>query len=165
MFDYTSSLNIEFGGLVLMAPCSRPPPTLFFARALLCLPDIVFELLRWWDRRGGLYSNSVSRWHGDRDVPLIRQKQLMWNISSRTTTFRRFLRGTERHDILWSAIRCPVILVGGEHDKVVSEKDMDEIQVQVTSATCKTAFIKGVGHQMMVEAPDTINEHIRSLLK
>ncbi|KAI9717599.1 MAG: hypothetical protein M1828_007160 [Chrysothrix sp. TS-e1954] len=94
-------------------------------RRLLSIPTPVFDILRYFDRRGGLESQSVTRATGvDADVE-TKKMQVIYNLQSRTPTFRRIARGLlpecERlgsSGELWRSVTAHCLVIAGEADRL-----------------------------------------------
>ncbi|KAK3333614.1 alkaline phosphatase-like protein [Cercophora scortea] len=115
-----TELSKHIIGLVAICPSAGPPTekevSLF--RKLLYIPDVIFDLWRAWDRRGGTESASVRRFVD------------LYNNQSRSPVWRRMAWGllpTYRNGVphgglptrdTWAGLDIPVFLVGGEDDNV-----------------------------------------------
>ena len=93
---YSELLSNDVAGLVAICPQATPPPkekaSLF--KTLLRLPDAIFDIWRWWDRRGGTESASVQRFVGpDADLE-TKELQVRFNRQSRTPVWRRMAWGS-----------------------------------------------------------------------
>jgi pimeloyl-ACP methyl ester carboxylesterase len=84
-------------------------------RTIRTMPDVIFNLVRYFDRWGGLYSPSVNRMlTAHADEPL-RKKQLKWNKTSRTFVYKRMLLGLVLPTkVDYEKIVCPILLLHGE---------------------------------------------------
>ncbi|KAI0180342.1 hypothetical protein GGR52DRAFT_239325 [Hypoxylon sp. FL1284] len=137
-------------GLVAICPLSGPPApgAVKNLRALLCLPEFIFNLWRAWDRWGGPESASVKRFVGAGADLETRQLQDAFNSQSRTPVFRRMAWGLlpTRHvdgkpadglfgEPTWAGLKVPVYLIGGEHDTVTPPKEIEKILHMIGSPT------------------------------
>ncbi|KAJ5514283.1 hypothetical protein N7463_003835 [Penicillium fimorum] len=129
-------------GLVAVCPRASPPSaedTAKFRRALY-VPNLLFDLWRRWDRRGGEQSASVMRMAGVAADAETRNLQMRFNKQSRTPVWRRMAWGTlpnydnGGHAIgglpgqeVWAGIRMPVLLVAGETDAVTKPVEVQKI--------------------------------------
>lgn len=110
-------------------------------RRLLNVPETIFDLWRRWDRRGGLYSNSVSRLVGVNADTETRALQVRYNAQSKTPVWRRMAWGTLPSyagssgnpsgglpgQEVWAGVCTPVLLVGGESDTVNKPIELQKI--------------------------------------
>lgn len=134
-------------GLISICPAAGPPPRqlVHTYRRLLYIPDPLFNVFRWWDRRGGIESASVVRFVGNGASPETRQLQLRFNSQSRTPVWRRMAWGTlptsySDDDIAkdgmagaatWAGVRVPVLLVGGEADPVTKPEEVTQVMAHL----------------------------------
>lgn len=135
------SLKEHIIGLVAVCPRATPPSakdaTSF--RRLLHIPGPIFDLWRYWDRRGGTQSASVMRMVGsDADMP-TRDLQVRFNKQSRTPVWRRMAWGTLPSyetgeavggipgEKVWAGIHMPVLLVAGEADAVTKPAEIQKL--------------------------------------
>lgn len=97
-------------------------------KTALALPEFVFNLFRIYDRRGGIVSNSVTRFVGSNATEKARKLQLRFNKESRTPVWRRMVSGirlpTEEE---WTSVKCPTYLLAASEDKVCTTKEVDLI--------------------------------------
>ncbi|KAK0623505.1 hypothetical protein B0T14DRAFT_516405 [Immersiella caudata] len=134
-------LSKQVLGLVAVCPKAGPhseKETRRF-RALLSIPEFIFNLWRAWDRRGGPESPSVRRFVGADADPEVKRLQHLYNCQSRTPVFRRMAWGslpTWRNgrveggmpgEDVWSRLNMPVFLIGGEDDNVCPPEEVDKI--------------------------------------
>ncbi|KAB8215639.1 hypothetical protein BDV33DRAFT_195079 [Aspergillus novoparasiticus] len=130
-------------GLIAVCPRASPPSpkevTSF--RRLLHIPGPIFDLWRYWDRRGGLKSTSVNRLVGADADPDTRGLQVRYNKQSKTPVWRRMAWGTlPTYDgvdgtpvggipgeTTWAGIRTPTLLVAGESDTVTKPVELQKI--------------------------------------
>jgi pimeloyl-ACP methyl ester carboxylesterase len=59
-------------------------------------------------------------------------------------------------------IDCPILSVGGQHDRIAPQADFEAFQR--IAPTAKSVLLEGAGHMMMLERPNTLNDQIRSWL-
>lgn len=94
----------------------------------VAIPEVIFNILRVCDRRGGASSKSVSRFVGSNASRQARKLQLRFNEQSRTPVWRRMVSGaklpTEEE---WTTVKCPIYLLGAAEDKVTTAKEVDLI--------------------------------------
>jgi len=128
-------------GLIAVCPRASPPSqeeaALF--RRLLWIPDPVFDIWRWWDRRGGPKSQSVSRFVGKDADPDTRQLQVRFNKQSQTPVWRRMAWGSlPRYqngraiggipgEEIWTRVQTPVLLVAGEADAITKASEIEKL--------------------------------------
>jgi len=155
------------------------------AAAAVKLPEFVFNIFRVYDRRGGLYSKSVSRFVGTNAPEDIRKMQLRFNEQSKTPVWRRMVNGIQlptREQ--WMAIKLPILLLGATEDKVtvvqevdmihswfdptnkakakakassVSSQDSDNTNTANSHSTVvKKCIIPSAGHGVMYESPNVL---------
>ncbi|KAK4456243.1 alkaline phosphatase [Podospora aff. communis PSN243] len=139
----TLSPTLRTKTLGLIAICPRAGPhtetETRHLRALLCIPEFIFNLWRAWDRRGGPESPSVRRFVGEGADPESKRLQHLYNCQSRTPVFRRMAWGSlpawrnghaeggmPGKDV-WSRLNIPVLLIGGEGDNVCPPGDTVKI--------------------------------------
>ncbi|KAI3337012.1 hypothetical protein HD806DRAFT_24469 [Xylariaceae sp. AK1471] len=136
-------------GVIAICPLSGPPPeaTVRNFRRLLWIPDVIFNLWRAWDRRGGPESASVKRFVGPGGDLEARQLQDRFNSQSRTPVFRRmawgslpvYTRGEPIGGLFgstsWSDLDVPIYLIGGEYDVVTPPQEVKKIEEMLKVAT------------------------------
>ncbi|PWW79170.1 alpha/beta-hydrolase [Tuber magnatum] len=97
-------------------------------KTALALPEFVFNLFRIYDRRGGIVSNSVTRFVGSNSTEKVGKLQLRFNQESRTPVWRRMASGirlpTEEE---WTSVECPTYLLAASEDKVCTTREVDLI--------------------------------------
>lgn len=135
------SLKEHIIGLVAVCPRATPPSAedVTSFRRLLHIPGPIFDLWRYWDRRGGIQSASVMRMVGsDADVE-TRGLQVRFNKQSRTPVWRRMAWGTLPSyetgnavggipgEEVWAGIHMPILLVAGEADAVTKPAEIQKL--------------------------------------
>ena len=131
-------------GMIAISPRSGP----FTANEaqtvsrLRWMPTPVFDMLRLVDRRGGLQSASITRLVGEGADTETRKLQQKFNSQSKSAVFLRTVIGmapsTTDPEIampgkeVWSGIKVPLFLVGGESDKVTAVKEVEQIATWLT---------------------------------
>lgn len=125
--------------VALCPPASNPSPKqLQTFRRLLSVPTPLFNILRWWDRRGGLDSNSVRRITGGSAGVDTRKLQMRFNEQSQTPVWRRmawgslptqgpdgkFQNGLPSREV-WAGVDVPVSFIAGEADTVTKPENVD----------------------------------------
>jgi pimeloyl-ACP methyl ester carboxylesterase len=138
-------LNVNYiVGMVAICPRSGPPSEkeVAMARRLQSMPTVLFDLLRFIDRRGGLYSRSITRVVGEGADVETRRLQQKFNSQSKSTTFVRMLAGTLPSadgaetgwpgQEVWSGMKVPLFLVAGEADTLTSPKEVEQIAAWLT---------------------------------
>ncbi|TIA47926.1 hypothetical protein D6C76_03755 [Aureobasidium pullulans] len=103
------------------------------------MPIPLFEVFRWWDRRGGAESASVSRYAGKEADSETKRLQLRFNEQSRSEVFMAMALGsmpkyTDNKAIgglpgedIWSGLRVPTFCIGGEQDHVTPPENVELI--------------------------------------
>ncbi|KAA8621390.1 MhpC hydrolase or acyltransferase alpha beta hydrolase superfamily [Pyrenophora tritici-repentis] len=134
-------LSKHVSGLIAICPKAEPPSmeeakTL---RSVSSAPAALFDLLRRWDRRGGINSKSVLRMAGADADDETKKMQLRFNQQSRSAVWLRMARGMcpdyssgspkgglPRKDV-WSCLDIPVFLAAGETDSVTPPSNVKQI--------------------------------------
>jgi pimeloyl-ACP methyl ester carboxylesterase/protein-tyrosine phosphatase len=125
-------LSEHVAGLIAICPKADPPTpeqvkTIHRAASM---PVFLFEIIRKWDRRGGINSASVARMTGPDAEEETKKLQLRFNKQSRTAVWQRMARGmcpnyfdnVPRGGLpgreTWGGLAIPMFLAGGEADHV-----------------------------------------------
>jgi pimeloyl-ACP methyl ester carboxylesterase/protein-tyrosine phosphatase len=121
-------LSKHVAGLIAICPKADPltPEELKKIQGATSMPVFIFDLLRKWDRRGGINSASVLRMTGPDADEETRKLQLRFNKQSRTAVWQRMARGTCPSQAggglpgreTWAGLQIPMFLAGGEADHV-----------------------------------------------
>ncbi|KAG0188363.1 hypothetical protein DFQ28_004939 [Apophysomyces sp. BC1034] len=151
-------------------------------RKIRWVPDWLFECARTVDRKGGLYSKSVERFLTRETSDNLRRKQLKWNLSSRTSVYKRFVYGASFPPLeVYQKIKVGVLMIGGSEDKVTLPTDMNvirnhllgldplETQWKAISSSENARVpapyvIPDVAHMPMVVRPELVNPFISEFL-
>ncbi|KEQ97171.1 hypothetical protein AUEXF2481DRAFT_37701 [Aureobasidium subglaciale EXF-2481] len=103
------------------------------------MPMPLFEMFRWWDRRGGAESASVSRYAGKDADSETKRLQLRFNEQSKSEVFMAMALGSMPKyrdnkavgglpgEAVWSGLRIPTFCIGGELDHVTSPENVELI--------------------------------------
>lgn len=96
------------------------------------LPSPLFDLFRLIDRRGGISSRSVTRIVGEGADEETRRLQLKFNLQSESVTFLRIVAASLGPEgmpgrAIWSGIKIPLFLVGGDSDNITPAEEVDKI--------------------------------------
>ena len=143
-------------GMVAVCPRGALPTTreTTAVRRMTSLPVPLFDLLRIIDRRGGLFSKSVSRVVGKDADEHTRRKQLTYNEQSESAPFLRIMRagmgpdGMPGKDV-WSGIKVPLFLVAGDGDTITPAHEVERISSWLTTSSDDAEAGE-------LEGPDTI---------
>jgi pimeloyl-ACP methyl ester carboxylesterase/protein-tyrosine phosphatase len=121
-------LSEHVAGLIAICPKADPltPEEAKKIKGITSMPGFLFDLLRKWDRRGGINSASVLRMTGPDADEETRKLQLRFNKQSRTAVWQRMARGTCPSQAgggfpgreTWAGLQIPMFLAGGEADHV-----------------------------------------------
>lgn len=135
-------LDVPVLGMVSICPRARPltEEEIKAARTLIRTPDFVINILRWFDRRGGINSRSVRRVIGDMKEPDLKYLQLQWNRQSKTQVLKRVTAGLlPRPDkdgvptpgypsrSIWQGVNTPLLLIAGKSDHVTPASGVSDI--------------------------------------
>jgi protein-tyrosine phosphatase len=129
---YASQLSSSIRCLVTICPPhkSYKPDQVNQTLWALSVPDVIFNLWRAWDRRGGLESGSVRRFTGSGADEQLKRLQVRFNNQSRTPVFRRMAYGAfstaDKPQVgaisagkdIWAGISTPVLLIAAKDDPV-----------------------------------------------
>lgn len=159
------SLKDHIIGLIAVCPRATPPSaedTTSFRR-LLHIPGLIFDLWRWWDRRGGSQSASVMRMVGSDADAETRDLQVRFNKQSRTPVWRRMAWGTLPSyetgeavggmpgEKVWAGIRMPILLIAGEADAVTKPAEIQKL-LKFFGDTSAHATINTAGGSIIPDA-------------
>ncbi|KAK3716492.1 hypothetical protein LTR37_006388 [Vermiconidia calcicola] len=134
----TSQLSQLLEGAVVgvIAICPRgalpTPKEATLARRFTMMPTFLFDLLRQFDRRGGLFSASVTRVVGSGADDETRKMQLNYNEQSESGPFLRIMGAGLGPDglpgkAIWSGIKVPLFLVAGDADGITPALEAENI--------------------------------------
>ncbi|PHH52042.1 Abhydrolase domain-containing protein C57A10.08c [Ceratocystis fimbriata CBS 114723] len=173
-----SSLAPDVAALVALCPVaeSANPEKTALLRRLLWIPEWLFNLWRIWDRRGGAQSESVYRFVGKEAPEDLRRMQYRFNAQSRTPVWRRMAWGVlpDGHDErgegigglsgkdLWAGVDAPVLLVGGEDDKVTLAEEVFKAAAAIRSKdgsgsrVVKTCILPSPASHTLLYDPRTV---------
>ncbi|KAF9109368.1 hypothetical protein BGX27_007680 [Mortierella sp. AM989] len=131
-------------------------------------PDWAVDFARKLDRMGGIHSQSVNRLLHASAGDDLRRKQLRWNKASKTFVLRRLLLGARMPTPdEFRRIRCPLLLMAGEDDRVCPSVNVEQIYrwCKSTNERTKLPFIiPKAGHQTMLEKWELVTPIISSFL-
>ncbi|KAF9439221.1 hypothetical protein BGZ76_008588 [Entomortierella beljakovae] len=131
-------------------------------------PDWAVNLARKVDRMGGTHSQSVNRLLHASAGEDLRRKQLRWNKASKTFVLRRLLSGVRLptpDD--YRRIRCPILLMAGEDDRVCPSVNVQQIFNwcrDVNHRVNSPYIIPKAGHMPMLEKWEIVTPIISSFL-
>lgn len=140
----------KVGKLVLAVTLSRPNP-------------VVEEAVRVWTEmaeRGdyrGIMLDTAERSYSEKRLRRARISAVLIGSAGRPESFSRFLiqaRSCLTHDAYaqLDAISCPVLVIGGEKDRIVTGEASEEIARRIPG--CELFMYPGLGHGLYEEAPD-----------
>eukprot|EP01134_Creolimax_fragrantissima_P002337 CFRG2337T1 len=120
-------------GLVLCSPALLPDGDVMH-RPFRYIPIPVFNVMRLFDRWGGVNSNSVKRMVHASASDKLKLQQLRWNASTSTKVVKMMLEGMDISTLdEYRSIDVPLCIVAGEDDLVTPEKwarlIMDAVEV------------------------------------
>lgn len=138
---YAHLLSRHVSGLVSICPQADPPTRTQIKQLghVTSIPSAVFDMLRRWDRRGGLNSKSVLRMAGDDADEATKKLQLRFNQQSRSAVWQRMARGMCPSystglpagglpgKEVWAGLDIPVFLAAGENDHVTPATNVKRI--------------------------------------
>ncbi|KAF2766825.1 hypothetical protein EJ03DRAFT_384399 [Teratosphaeria nubilosa] len=134
--------RLDIGYMIgLIAICPKAVPSAHetaMTQRLRSTPIFIFDILRFFDRRGGLQSRSITRMVGEGADVETRKLQQKYNSQSKTAPLLRMLNGTSRSQDsdqqtgwpgkeVWAGVKVPLFLVAGEADKVISPEEAEQI--------------------------------------
>lgn len=139
-----NALEGHVAGMVSICPSASPPSEkeIVNIRRLSQMPVLLFDVFRWYDRRGGLHSRSVERMVGSDADLKTRKLQSRYNAQSQTAVFQRMVgegigkAGLPSRDI-WAGVKVPLFLVGGEADTVTPSTEVERISEWLTGVAAR----------------------------
>jgi pimeloyl-ACP methyl ester carboxylesterase/protein-tyrosine phosphatase len=134
-------LSQHVSGLIAICPKAEPPTEreVKKLRSVTSTPVVLFDLIRRWDRRGGVNSKSVSRMAGVDADEETKKLQLRFNRQSRSAVWLRMARGmcpdyssgSPKGGLpgkeVWKGLDIPVFLAAGETDTVTPASNVKQI--------------------------------------
>ncbi|BFZ64707.1 hypothetical protein YB2330_005859 [Saitoella coloradoensis] len=162
-----SMLHSACRGLVAMAPGVMTPEKMKLRLVAARTPELMFDMYRRKDRKGGLRSMSVKRMVASTAPNEMRLRQLRWNLQSQTYVWRRMVYGMVPADLaVWNAVNVPVLLMGGEEDAVTAITDLDIIYgwLNEMARKAKPIIVRHAGHSLLAEKVDEVAEEINNFL-
>jgi pimeloyl-ACP methyl ester carboxylesterase/protein-tyrosine phosphatase len=126
---HASLISDHIFGLVAICPQAEPPDEKHAkaAKWVTSIPAPIFDLMRKYDRRGGINSKSVLRMAGQNAENETKRLQLRFNKQSRTPVWQRMAYGalvdvTDKSGLpgeeVWKGLKLPVFLIAGEADAI-----------------------------------------------
>ena len=137
-----SSRLQNVAGMIAICPKGTPPTKkeAWYFRKVLGMPEVLLDVIRWLDKRGGINSPSVTRFVGEAAGPDLRKLQLRFNSSFPTPVWRRMARGLlpvydEAGEAqggmpgrsVWAGLNVPLFLIAGQSDKVTKPEEISTI--------------------------------------
>ncbi|KAL5414824.1 hypothetical protein PMIN03_002959 [Paraphaeosphaeria minitans] len=128
---YEHLVSTHVSGLIAICPKADPPTKKQTGqlKIIAALPGFMFDLIRRWDRRGGLNSVSVARMAGYEADNETKRLQLRYNKQSRSQVWQRMARGMCPNYStgspegglpgceVWAGLNIPVFLAAGAADQ------------------------------------------------
>lgn len=138
---YAHLIAEHVSGLIAICPKSDPPTEnqTRHLRKAAAVPGFLFDLVRRWDRMGGLNSTSVTRMTGPDAEEETKKLQLRFNRQSRTKVWQRMAKGmcpdystgTPKGGLpgreVWAGLTMPVFLAAGEADQTTPPDNVKRI--------------------------------------
>lgn len=181
-FLYSSLSSVAYlniASLIYLNPkAALGPADINQIKTLQKLPDTVINIVRRFERMGGINSVSVKRFLGSEALQNeeVRRLQLTWNSQSRTDVLRCIskclLRNGWATDKDYAKVNCRILIIGGLHDKVTNVENLKALRDMLsrsctTQNTSKSAVTKpspeppivipNMGHQCMTEFPELVH--------
>lgn len=150
----TRSFNIPVRAMIAICPRVSPftPKQSKKFRQFLSLPDLILNLIRLFDRIGGIESNSVCRFVGKEAGSDLKKLQLQYNKNFTTAAWKRIVMGIlpiydpdgKSHGGLpgreiWANIQVPLLLIGGESDSVTPPQEIGIITAYLQNTTTSSS--------------------------
>lgn len=149
--------------LVLLSPPGLAPvkPQSHFLLAFLCYFPIVLNLLRVYDRLGGLFSHSITRMVAATASVYTKIKQLRWNLDSDLRIWLRYAAGFQqvRNPELVAACadqKNVLLLCGAQDVTTPPQKGYEQIRqlLESVAVPVDSHRISGCGHSIILEKPE-----------
>jgi pimeloyl-ACP methyl ester carboxylesterase/protein-tyrosine phosphatase len=128
---YAHLISSYVSGLIAICPKADPPTEKQTSQLqkVAALPGVLFDLIRRWDRRGGLNSVSVARMAGHDADEETKRLQLRYNRQSRSKVWQRmahgmcpdYSTGSPKGGLpgqeVWAGLDLPLFLAAGAADQ------------------------------------------------
>jgi len=131
-------------GMVAICPLATSPSAP--VERLKWLPVPVFDLVRSYDRLGGLNSASITRIVGPGADEETRKLQFKYNQQSRSAVWLRTVINSVPawpKEQTWAGVKVPLFLVAGESDRVTQPEEVEKIAAMLSYPAKSTATTKG----------------------
>ncbi|KAJ9088993.1 hypothetical protein DSO57_1017443 [Entomophthora muscae] len=160
-----------FRGLVLLAPVS----TLATKKNWIThIPTSGLDIIRWFDRLGGIDSTSVNRVVHSTASDGIRQSQLKWNSTSHSLTVQLMLSSSATIDFpsYHKLENIRLLIISGDSDTLSPTQLPYDIHRLARPASYTSGgldlpsgfheVVQNCGHNPMIEKPDIVNSMLEA---
>lgn len=146
---------VGFGQVPLIRPLSRLAGVMAPVAPYLASRSVFEHFVRWaYGWRGAPTQRDVEEyWAPSRDPMFVRSLFLLLRHMDWSLLDEEILRG----------IRCPLLLIFGTDDRVVSPRDCRRLAAMVPAA--RTLLIPGAGHAALEIASDVVNPELTEFLQ
>ena len=138
---YAHLISDHVSGVIAICPKADPPSESQTRqlRKITAVPGFLFDLMRKWDRRGGLNSSSVIRMTGPDADEETKKLQLRFNRQSKSKVWQRmawgmcpdYSTGAPKGGLpgqeVWKGLKLPVFLAAGASDHTTPPENVKRI--------------------------------------
>ncbi|EME83623.1 uncharacterized protein MYCFIDRAFT_136844 [Pseudocercospora fijiensis CIRAD86] len=172
-------------GMVGICPRANPPSEEYLNQAerLAHLPSPIFDMIRMYDRWGGIDSTSVSRVIGEEADLETKKLQLRFNQQSKSRVFQKFAAAIVKQEReakqrgedsllgrrIWDGIEVPLFLVAADNDKLAPPDQVNQIVECASPLSPRSEATMLAGHisgkKMLDQSPEAQPTSIKSFTK
>ncbi|KAJ3315648.1 Origin recognition complex subunit 2 [Boothiomyces sp. JEL0838] len=130
-------------------------------RVITYLPLFVLDILRFFDRWGGIKSASIGRILGPYASLDMKNKQLKFNLHTPTTAIKHMVGGMRALDQSIYSHSVPTMIIGGQYDQLTPPKNTENVAEWLRVDESNVKWYP-TGHMVMMEQEANVNADIES---
>ncbi|KAJ3326212.1 Origin recognition complex subunit 2 [Boothiomyces sp. JEL0866] len=152
----------KYAGLVLIGPKDLITQKEYDqTRIITYLPIFVLEILRFFDRWGGIRSASVKRILGPYASLDMKNKQLKFNLHTPTIAVKNMVAGMRPLEQSIYSHSLPTMIIGGLYDQLTPRKNVENVSEWLRLDESMVKWYP-TGHMVMMEQDVKVNADIEA---